>query len=103
MSLEDGKGRGDCFTNGKPRIATEKDCGTRWNGGRPGEAFRCGLCGYKFQVGDYWRWQFTNDAPGTAGNIFVCKECDTGRDSIIEKYQALYAEFMSDKFWAFRD
>ena len=62
------------WTDQKRRIATEKDCQTRWGAGKPGEQFLCSLCGHKFKVGDGWRWVYT----GGKGivNFFVCDNCD---------------------------
>ena len=60
------------FTNQKPRIATQEDLEAPWSGGKPGEFFRCKLCGYKFQLGDYWRWVFVKGYT----NILVCEPCD---------------------------
>ena len=85
------------FTDGKPRIATKEDCNAPWSGNR--KNFRCYLCGYKFKVGDYWRWQFTNNIQGASGNPLVCKNCD-GPD-VIEKWKALHEEAKSEKFWWF--
>jgi hypothetical protein len=91
-------GAEDCWTNGKPRIATEKDLNVRWFGGKPGEYFRCALCGYRFKVGDYWRWQYTNSTPGAGGNPIVCEKCD-GPD-VIERWRVKCEEFR-ESFWYF--
>lgn len=71
------------FTDGKPWQASAKDCAARWSCGKPGEFFRCALCGHKFVEGDTVRWQYTNDTPGAGGNPLVCAKCDVGRDGII--------------------
>ena len=55
------------FTDQLPRIATLADVAAPWNGDP--KHFRCCLCGHKFQVGDRWRWVFTNNVPG-------CEGCD---------------------------
>lgn len=91
----------DSFTNGKPRIATKEECSAKWSGGNPGEYFRCAFCGYKFQPGDYWRWQYTGDIPNASGNPLVCKECDDGPEETRKKWQEKCQEFRSDKWWWF--
>lgn len=80
------------FTDGKPRIATEADVKARWCCGKPGEYFRCGFCWYTFQVGDYWRFFYTNDTPGYGGNPLVCKNCDRPRDELLQIWKEHYAE-----------
>lgn len=60
------------FTNQKPRIATRKDLKATWGGCPNGERFRCYLCGYKFKIGDYWRWVYSQRYL----NFLVCKKCD---------------------------
>lgn len=89
------------WTNGRPFLATSEHCKFRWNCGKPGEGFRCALCGHKFIMGDTVRWQFTNDTPGAAGNPFVCKECDTGRDGIINEIIKRRSELKEGRFWWF--
>ena len=63
------------FTDQKPRLATEADLRASWSGGENGKYFRCRLCGYHFQLGDYWRWVYM----GSVGlqNTIVCQKCDT--------------------------
>lgn len=78
------------FTDGKPFIATEKDTKLRWSGGKPGEFFRCGFCGVKFQAGDTVRWVFTNDTPGAGGNPFVCEKCDAPRDELLARRKEMF-------------
>lgn len=90
------------FIYGDPQIATERDLKARWSGGAPGENFRCYLCGYRFQLGDYWRCQYTNDMSDAGGNPKVCKECDGSREDVRAKWEERCAEFYSDKFWALR-
>jgi len=83
------------FTSQLPQIATERDLNARWGGDGPGNKFRCGLCNYKFQLNDYWRWVYTNDIPGAGGNPFICKNCD-------DRYQMdrlkIAEEFAKDEF-----
>jgi hypothetical protein len=86
------------FTDGKPRIATEQDCKARWSCGKPGERFRCCLCGHKFVVGDVWRFQFTNNIPNAGGNPLVCEKCD-GPD-VVERWKKMCEEYKT-KFWHF--
>ena len=83
------------FTSQLPQIATERDLNARWGGDGPGNKFRCGLCNYKFQLNDYWRWVYTNDIPGAGGNPFICENCDN-------KYKKdrlkIAEEFAKDEF-----
>lgn len=92
------------FTDGKPWIATTKDTQTRWSSGKPGEHFRCGMCGHNFVVGDQVRWQYTNDIPNAGGNPLVCAACD-GPD-FVERWVAKFAEWdviaTDPKWWRFR-
>jgi len=81
------------FTDGKPRYATEDDLKACWSGGKPGECFRCDLCGHKFKLGDYWRWQYTNDTPGASGNPKVCEKCDGTKASIVAKQKRILAAY----------
>lgn len=88
------------FTDGLSLIATEKHVNAPWSGDK--KNFRCGFCGYKFVVGDYFRWIFTNDINGAGGNPLVCKACDTGNNvEMREKWCAKWAEWNSGKFWWF--
>ena len=93
------------FTDGKPWIATEKDCKGNWSCGENGKNFRCGLCGYKFKPGDKVRWQYTNDTgPESSGNPLVCKSCDGTKEEIVEKMKANYREFKklkSGRMWIY--
>jgi len=87
------------FTDEKPRVATKKDLKTNWSCGKPGEYFRCTLCGYKFQISDYWRWQYTNDIPGAGGNPMVCKDCDGTKEEIVLKLKQMKHEFKTKYWW----
>lgn len=89
------------WTNGKPFVAEDWHIKADWNCGKPGEHFRCALCGYKFAVGDTVRWQFTNDAPGAGGDPFVCVVCDRGREAIIEEIKRRRAELKTGRWWWF--
>lgn len=91
------------WTNGHPFPATHEHCNVmRWNCGKPGEKFRCALCGYTFVPGDIVRWQFTNDTPGAGGNPFVCQSCDGGRDAIIAEILKRRKELSASRNWWFR-
>jgi hypothetical protein len=94
------------FMDGKPRVATEQECKAKWCGEKPGAAFRCYLCGYKFKVGDYWRCVFTNYAnanPDAAGNPLVCRSCDDGNENVTkrwaEKVKAFYEMLNAPENW----
>lgn len=89
------------FTNQQQRIATPDDCNANWDGsGKPGENFRCCLCGHKFKVGDKWRWVYLG--PYRLTNVLVCEHCDGTTQEVAQKWQALHDEFYSDKFWNLR-
>lgn len=88
------------FTTGEPQIATKEHCNAPWSGNK--KNFRCGFCGYKFKVGDYWRWVFTNDIKDAGGNPLVCKQCDENPEKIREKWKQKFEEWSSDKWWWFR-
>ena len=83
------------FTNQKPFVVGEGELKARWGGAAPGVRFRCGLCGHRFQLGDTARWICTR-----LGNPFLCVSCD-GPD-VLKRWEALHAEFHSDKFWFLR-
>jgi len=72
------------FTDGKQRLATEEDLKACWGGIDNG--FRCCFCGYKFKLGDKWRWQYTNDIKNAGGNPVVCAKCDEGIEKTREKW-----------------
>lgn len=87
------------FTDQKPRTATEVDLKMNWSGGGKGERFRCYLCGYKFKVGDTWRWIYMGDI--NCVNVITCKDCDT--PDVKEKWKSICTEFYtSPRFWALR-
>lgn len=87
------------FTDGKPWTVTEEDVGRMWSGGKNGKYFRCGLCGHKFQPGDYARWQYTNDIPGAGGNPMVCEKCDGTKEEIVAKWAAMHEESNNRMWW----
>lgn len=86
----------------KPATATE--CSACWDGGKPGEFFRCGFCGYKFQEGDLFRGIYTNDLQGAGGNPLVCRECDAETSELRKRWQEKWAEWRTlakQRFWWF--
>jgi len=83
------------WTSQKPQIATEEQTKLPWAGGRPGERFRCYLCGHRFEVGDYWRFVLGGDV---CGNLMVCETCDG--DDVRERFAAMREEFRT-RFWWF--
>ena len=87
------------FTDQKARRVTQTDIDGRWGGGRPGEYFRCGFCGYKFKLGDSWRWIYTNDTSGAGGNPNVCEKCDDTKDNLIKKWKAMHEEADGRMWW----
>jgi hypothetical protein len=62
--------------DGKPTTATEEHLRAPWMGGKNGKYFRCAMCGYRFKLGDVFRFVFTNDMPKAGGNPIVCQQCD---------------------------
>lgn len=67
------------FTDQQPRIATEADCSGEWDGSPNGLRFRCTVCGYRFRVGDVWRWHYSAGLHiGKMGlpNSLLCGGCD---------------------------
>ena len=82
------------WLDGTPQVATEADLRARWSFGKPGEHFRCHLCGYKFRVGDVWRFVYS----GGVGllNFMVCEKCD-GPD-VLDRWKA-HNEDLKRRFW----
>jgi len=80
------------WIHGRPQVATEEDVKACWSGGKDGKYFRCYLCGYKFKVGDYWRWQMAQ----RFGNFLTCENCD-GPDVMLKWYAA--QEELNQRFW----
>lgn len=98
------------FLDGKPRVATEEDCNAEWSGRSPGVCFRCGLCGYRFKVGNIWRCLYTNGESGTfeyngkryakySGNPLVCVKCDGPDVMKLWKYKC--DDMYSERNWFF--
>jgi len=94
------------FTDQKPRRATQEDLEANWSGSP--DNFRCYMCGYKFQLGDYWRWIYANCAgivmPITGQkvglcNFKVCEACD-GPD-VLERWVQKHKDFYSLSNWIF--
>jgi hypothetical protein len=89
------------FTDQKPFTATEEQCNFPWGGGKPGENFRCGFCGYRFKPGDTVRWQYTNDTKGAHGNPLVCADCDDTPEELIARWKAKWDLVRSSEMWWF--
>jgi hypothetical protein len=92
------------FTDQKPRIATEKECKANWGGGKPGEFFRCHVCGHRFRPGDKFRWVYTNHLRGYGGNPMVCEACDGTNEEVIARWKKLVDQWKDDrngKYWWF--
>lgn len=86
------------FTDQKPRYATERDLNASWDGIKGGKTFRCYMCGYKYQLGDYWRWVYY---PHPGINFTVCEKCDSGDNKdMIEKWTAVLKEYRERFWWA---
>ena len=66
--------------------------------------FRCNLCGYKFRVGDKYRFIATCGIKDVAGgNPLVCEKCDNTDNEIYAKWNAMHEEWkkVKEKFWWF--
>lgn len=83
------------FTDQKQRVATQKDIDAKWKGSKGN--FRCYLCGYRFKVGDLWRWVYDNDSGGH-GNFIVCADCDG--DDVRDRWAKANAELEARFWWA---
>lgn len=77
------------FTDQKPRVATEDDIKESWSGVKAGKRFYCRLCGYRFQVGDVWRWVHAGNIHRL--NLLVCEKCD-GED-VLERWERWWKEW----------
>lgn len=88
----------DSFTDQKPRIATEKDCRGQWAlRSKPGEGFRCYLCGHRFVPGDVWRFVYN---PGRGINFLVCGTCDS--PDVLDRFREHFirgSRMLRDEFW----
>jgi len=73
------------FTDQKPLVATEDDIMGPWSGGKNGKYFYCRLCGYKFEVGDVYRWVNLVNRDPPLPNILVCQSCDGTNDEVYVK------------------
>ncbi len=80
------------FTDQKPRAATESDLRLPWSGAP--RNFRCYLCGHHFEVGDVWRWVFSNGR-GVI-NFLTCAKCDG--DDVLDRFVAVAKE-ARERFW----
>lgn len=87
------------FTDQKPRIATEEDCNGNWGGNKNGERFRCFLCGYKFVIGDMWR--FVAATHKGYFNFLTCKDCD-GSD-VLERWVKHNETAAKIYWWIYND
>ena len=90
---------------GELRPATATDCLGRWSGGKPGERFRCYLCGHKFAEGDLWRAVYCGGQKAKDGkhgliNFLVGKCCDADDTMLIEKWREANDE-ADRRFWWF--
>lgn len=87
------------FTDQKPRIATKDDVRGRWALGKPGERFRCYLCGHRIAEGETWRWVFG----GNRGviNFITCEKCD-GPD-VLDRFAAAMNECKTRFWWVYEE
>jgi len=92
------------FTDGKPRTATKEDLEMFRKADKDSNVFRCGMCGHCFEEGDYWRWQYSNDVPGTVGNFIVCESCDCDPVILKKKWRVKavkWKEMLDGEYWYF--
>jgi hypothetical protein len=82
------------FTDQKPRVVSEEELKANWNG-RGRAAFRCYVCGHRFELGDGWRWQYVEGDR----NLMVCSACD-GPD-LLERWAARMAWLRQSAWWLF--
>ena len=89
------------------KIADEKACKARWLGLAPGEGFFCAFCGHQFQVGDEYRFIYTNDIPGASGNPLCCRGCfdmDGRVDGLRKRWVSMNEEHRTRfKWWHVHD
>ena len=71
------------WTKGKPQVATRKQWETYWGGG-----FWCKFCGYRFKVGDTWR--FINGTPAGIINFKVCEKCDAPDEELLARFKDIW-------------
>jgi hypothetical protein len=88
---------------GPLRPATANDLLGRWGGGKPGERFRCYLCGHKFVEGEMWRSVYANgtkdhDGKVGLGNFLVGACCDAPDDVLLAKWRDAHEE-LDRRFW----
>ncbi len=86
-----------------PKVATEDNCKQRWSCGKPGEFFRCALCGHKFVPGDDYTICYTNDMPDACGNP-ICCTAHGPVHQLRAQWKDRCAEFKhfeNDRFWFF--
>lgn len=86
------------MTDQKPRQTTQEDLNARWDGAPPGVNHRCYLCGYKFKLGDTYRWVYANHIKDSRGNFVTCELCD-GPD-VLERWLVACKELMTRFWWA---
>ena len=82
------------FTDQEQREATEIDLSRNWRGWPKGKAFRCYLCGKKFEVGNLWRWVYSGKYHLI--NFLVCGSCDG--DDVLDRWKEANEE-LKTKFW----
>jgi hypothetical protein len=93
------------FTDQKPRKTMEKDLSASWSGSC--KNFRCFLCGYRFKIGDTWRWVCGNsrtfaDDNKTFGvcNFITCVICDG--DDVLDRWIKANEEAHQRFWWLLR-
>ena len=92
---------GDSLRTGLPVTVTQELLKLPWAGNQAN--FRCYFCGHKFELGERFRWIFTNDLPKASGNPLACESCGTDREQLRQKWAAMHEEFkaLKQRFWFF--
>lgn len=92
---------GDALQTGEPVVVTQELLELPWAGNK--RNFRCHFCGSPFELGERFRWIFTNDIPKAGGNPLACEACGTDREALRQKWVAMHEEFkaIKQRFWAF--
>jgi len=90
------------FLDGNPTTVTAEHLKAPWMGGKNGKYFRCAMCGYRFKLGDIFRFVFTNDMPKAGGNPIVCQVCDGPNEQVRANWAAKCNQYWSEGNWWFR-
>lgn len=85
------------WMDGKPFTVTAEQLSLKW-GLRRDPRLRCALCGHVAEVGEVFRWQYTNDVPGAWGNPMVCTSCDGTKAKIVKVIKSRYHDMQTTHY-----